>query len=238
MTTFLSHLSAAYCVLAAPWLGIWWYQRARKRIAAGAPDAKVRMYRETVAEQIVTAAVVLAIWRGGQIPAAALGLSAPRSWALSLAVLLPVVGALVWSSLQLRPKAEKIRKKLQNSIGALLPESKQERFWFGAISVGAGISEELAFRGFLLFYFSLYLPHLNTFEKMLLTALVFGLAHIYQGWKPAIGTGVLGLILAGLYLWSGSLLLPVLIHAAVDWRVLLIFPPPSPSSVLITQSQA
>jgi CAAX protease family protein len=236
--TLLSHVLAAYCVLAAPWLGCWWYQKARRRIAAGAPDAKVRMYRETVVEQIVTIAVVLAIWRGGQIPAAALGLSAPRSWVLSLAVLLPVVGALVWSSLRLRPKAEKIRKKLQDSVGALLPESKQERLWFGAISVGAGISEELAFRGFLLFYFSLYLPHLNTSEKVLLTALVFGFAHIYQGWKPAIGTAVLGLILASLYLWSGSLLLPMLIHAAVDWRVLLIFPPPVALSTMAARSQA
>ena len=224
MTIVLAHLLAAYTVLAAPWLGYVWYQRARRQIAAGVPDAKVRLYRELVVEQVITTGVVLVLWRGG-LSATSLGLVAPRSWAWTGTALFVIVGALVWSSLQLRPKARKIREKLQNSIGALLPDSHQERFWFGAISVGAGISEELVYRGFLLLYLNLYLPHLNTAERVLLTSLSFGLGHIYQGWKPAIGTGILGIALAGLYLMSGSLLLPMLVHAAMDWWGLLIFPP-------------
>jgi membrane protease YdiL (CAAX protease family) len=225
MIVVLIHLLAAYAVLAAPWLGLMWYQRARRRILAGALDAKVRLYRELVVEQVVTTGLILLLWRSGRISASNLGLVAPCSWIWTTVALFVIIGALAWSSLKLRPRAEKIRKKLQDSLGALLPESHQERFWFGAISVGAGISEELAFRGFLLFYFSLYLPHLNTLERVLLTSLVFGLAHIYQGWKPAVGTGILGFALAGLYLVSGSLMLPVLVHAAIDWRALLIFPP-------------
>ena len=143
----------------------------------------------------------------------------------AVAALAAILGFLVWSSLRLRPKAEKIRKKVQDGVGALLPDSPQERSWWGAVSVGAGVSEELVFRGFLLYYFSLYVPQINAVERVLLVSLAFGMAHIYQGWKPAVGTGVLGLVLAGLYLISGSLLLPVLVHAAVDWRVLLMFPP-------------
>jgi membrane protease YdiL (CAAX protease family) len=225
MIVILIHLLAAYAVLAAPWLGRLWYQRARRRIASGARDAKVRLYRGLVAEQILTTAVVLGFWRSGRISAANLGLIAPRSWAWSIAALAAILGFLVWSSLRLRPKAEKIRKKVQDGVGALLPDSPQERSWWGAVSVGAGVSEELVFRGFLLYYFSLYVPQINAVERVLLVSLAFGMAHIYQGWKPAVGTGVLGLVLAGLYLISGSLLLPVLVHAAVDWRVLLMFPP-------------
>lgn len=225
MIVILIHLLAAYAVLAAPWLGRMWYQRARRRIASGARDAKVRLYRGLVAEQILTTAVVLGFWRSGRISAASLGLIAPRSWAWSIAALAAILGFLVWSSLRLRPKAEKIRKKVQDGVGALLPDSPQERSWWGAVSVGAGVSEELVFRGFLLYYFSLYVPQINAVERVLLVSLAFGMAHIYQGWKPAVGTGVLGLVLAGLYLISGSLLLPVLVHAAVDWRVLLMFPP-------------
>jgi membrane protease YdiL (CAAX protease family) len=229
----LTHLLAGYAVLAAPWLGRVWYEKARRRIASGLPDAKVRLYRGLVVEQIITAVVLLAIWRSGRVPATRLGLVAPRWWAWNMVALLVIVGALAWSSLQLRPKAEKIRKRLQDSIGALLPDSHQERFWFGVVSVGAGISEELVFRGFLLYYFSLYVPQLNTLEKVLLASLVFGLAHIYQGWRCAVGAGILGLVFAGFYLATGSLLLPILIHAMVDIRALLIFPPNvSPAAAL------
>jgi membrane protease YdiL (CAAX protease family) len=225
MATVLVHGLAAYAVLAAPWLGRIWYRKARSRIAAGIPQARLRLYRGILGEQIATTGLILLLWRSGRLSALNLGLVAPRSWPGTLTGLCAVLGVLAWSSFRLRAKAEKIREKASNSVGALLPDSRQERRWYGVISAGAGISEELVFRGFLLFYFRCYLPQLNTFEAALLTSLVFGLAHIYQGWKPAVGTGLLGLALAGLYLISGSLLLPALVHAALDWRVLLIFPP-------------
>jgi uncharacterized protein len=236
MALILTHLLAAYAVLAGPWLGYLWYQRVRRQIAAGVPDAKVRMYSNLVAEQVVTTGVVLAIWRMG-VPAASLGLGAPRSWILTAGVLVAFVGGLVWSSLKLRPKAARLRQKVQGSVGALLPDSHQERSWWAAVSVGAGISEELVFRGFLLYYLSAYLPHFNLAERVLLASLSFGLAHIYQGWKGALGTGFLGLILAELYLLTGSLLLPVVLHAVVDARVLLIFPP-APESALAAEGHA
>jgi membrane protease YdiL (CAAX protease family) len=205
-------------------MGVWWYRRARRLFASGNPEAKVKLYRSMVGEQIVTTAAVLALWRSGAT-SASLGFVAPRSWALTVATALIIIVALVWSSLRIRPKAQKLRQKLQDGIGALLPESPQERFWWGAVSVGAGVSEEFAFRGFLFYYCTHYLPHTNLIARVLLTSLVFGLAHIYQGKKGAIGAGILGLALAGLYLMTGSLLLPVVIHAAVDWRILLMFPP-------------
>jgi membrane protease YdiL (CAAX protease family) len=225
ITIALSHLLAAYAILAAPWLGCYSYRKARERIASGAPDAKVRLYRDLAVEQILTTAVVLFIWRHAQLSAASLGLVAPRSWGWSLATLVVVVGALAWSSFRLRPRAAKIRKQLEGSLGALLPGSHRERSWWSVISVGAGISEELAFRGFLFYYFATYVPQLNTLEKVLLTSLCFGLGHIYQGWRGAISTGILGLAFAGLYVITGSLLLPIVLHAMVDLRALLIFPP-------------
>jgi CAAX protease family protein len=224
MNVVLAHLLAAYAVLAAPWLGYVTYNKARARIAAGVPNARVSLYREIVVEQIVTTGVVLALWGGG-VSGASLGLIAPSSWAWTLAASVVMVAALAWSSWRLRPRAEKIREKVKDGIGTLVPDSHQERFWFGAVSVGAGVSEELVFRGFLLYYLMLYLPQSNTPERVLLASLVFGFAHIYQGWKGAVAAGILGMVLAGFYLMTGSLLLPLVIHAAVDARVLLIFPP-------------
>src|SRR5579885_355701 len=216
---------AVYALLGAPWLGRMWYQRARRRVASGAADAKLRMYREIVAEQAVTTSVVLALWKFGGVTAQSLGLLAPRSWAWNAWLLLAFIVLLAWAGSRLRPKADEIRKKVEGSVGALLPRSRAERFWFGMVSVGAGISEELVFRGFLFYYFTVHVSGLNSSEKALLCGLFFGLAHIYQGWKGAVSAGILGLILSALYLLTGSLLAPIVVHAVVDLRALLIFPP-------------
>jgi uncharacterized protein len=225
LLALLPHLWLACAVLADPWLSYVLYRRARKRIEAGVPNARVQFYRGAVAAQVISAGLILAYWRCARIPAVSLGLVAPRSWAWTMIALLVMVGALAWSSLRLRPKAAKIRQRVQGHLGALLPDSHSERSWWVAVSAGAGLSEELGYRGFLLFYFSVYAPHSNLLERVLLTSLVFGLAHIYQGWAGAVGASILGLVFAGLYLMTGSLLLPMVIHAAVDSRILLMFPP-------------
>jgi membrane protease YdiL (CAAX protease family) len=233
MTHLLSHLLAAYAIVVAPWLGCIGYQKARKRFLAGDRLAKVKLYRQGVAEQVVTIAVVLGMWRFGGIPGSSLGIRAPYSWLWTTAALVVLGALLFWSAARLRRKAERIRKRFQDSLGMLFPDSPQERSWFGALSVGAGISEELVFRGFLFYYFALYIPHINTAEKLLLTSLVFGMAHIYQGWKRAIPTGIVGLLLALMYVFSGSLLLPVVVHAISDWRMLLILPPESSQAAAV-----
>ena len=53
-------------------------------------------------------------------------------------------------------------------------------------------------------------------------AVAFGLAHAYQGPVGILTTGLLGGVMAALYLQTGSLLLPVLLHAAIDLRFLLV----------------
>ena len=56
----------------------------------------------------------------------------------------------------------------------------------------------------------------------MVAAVAFGLAHAYQGGVGILTTGVLGGIMAALYLETGSLLLPVLLHAVIDLRFLLV----------------
>ena len=225
MTHLVSHLLAAYAILAAPWLSHIAYQKARKRFLAGDRLAKLKLYREGVIEQVVVTATVLGSWFLGSISGVSLGIRAPYSWFWNTATLVVLVILLLWSGVRLSAKAEKIRKRFQDSLGMLFPDSPQDRRWFGALSIGAGISEELVFRGFLMYYLSAYVPQINMVEKIFLTSVVFGLAHIYQGWKRAIPTGIGGVILALMYVFSGSLLLGVVVHAVADWRLLLILSP-------------
>ena len=57
---------------------------------------------------------------------------------------------------------------------------------------------------------------------VVIAAVAFGLAHAYQGRAGVVLTGVLGGVMAALYVGTGSLLLPVLLHAAIDLRFLLV----------------
>ena len=134
----------------------------------------------------------------------------------------------LWSGIRLRAKAQKIREKLKDRAEALLPETLAECRWFAAVSIGAGISEELLFRGFLFYYLSWCFPHIQGWESAVLTSLAFGMIHLYQGWKGILSTSIVGLITAGLYLLTGNLLVPMVFHASADLRALLIFWPSAP----------
>lgn len=225
MNTVMAHLLAAYAVIGMGWFAWVWYEKAKRQIASRDPEAKLRLYQKIVVEEVALTALVLGLWLWGGIAPASLGLTAPRSWAWNTALLGALVTFLLWSSLKLRSKAEKVRERLKDHLGGLIPDSQPERRWFGAVSIGAGISEELVFRRFLIYYLGLYLPQINTLERVLLTSVIFGVAHFYQGWRGILGASALGLILAGIYVMSGSLLVPIVLHAVIDWRLLLILPP-------------
>jgi hypothetical protein len=57
------------------------------------------------------------------------------------------------------------------------------------------------------------------------SAVIFGFGHLYQGWRYVLSTAVLGVGLAWFYLITGSLLGPIIVHIALDLRVMLILTP-------------
>jgi len=107
-------------------------------------------------------------------------------------------------------------------IAALLPRNRPELGWGAALSLNAGISEELLFR--------LALPALlvivtgEPLSAFGLAALVFGLLHAYQGPVGVAVTTLVGLAFTVLYVLSGSILLVMALHALFDLRTLVIIP--------------
>ena len=57
---------------------------------------------------------------------------------------------------------------------------------------------------------------MNVWAAMVVGAVAFGIAHAYQGPIGILKTGVVGLIMGTLYLLSGSIWGPMLVHAVVD----------------------
>jgi hypothetical protein len=85
----------------------------------------------------------------------------------------------------------------------LSPETNNELHWFAILCAGSGITEELLYRGFLIFYISSFVPHFNKVALVLVVSAVFGLMHVYQGWRGVTSTAVSGLLLTTLYVVTG-----------------------------------
>jgi membrane protease YdiL (CAAX protease family) len=98
------------------------------------------------------------------------------------------------------------------------------------VGITAGVCEEILFRGFLLRYLHTYPWQLNLTLALLLSAIIFGAQHLYQGAKGVASTTVAGVFFGLLFLLSGSLLLPILLHALMDLRLLVILRPPERSA--------
>ena len=56
--------------------------------------------------------------------------------------------------------------------------------------------------------------------SLAISSAIFGLAHAGQGIKGMMGTAAVGLILGWIYLASGNLLVPIIVHALIDLRAL------------------
>jgi membrane protease YdiL (CAAX protease family) len=95
----------------------------------------------------------------------------------------------------------------------LLPSTPRERSAFAVLSVAAGTGEELAYRGYVI-------PVLATLTGVgpaaIVSTVVFGIMHGYQGMMGIIRTGLMGAVLAWGFLASGSLWPAILAHTAID----------------------
>ena len=105
---------------------------------------------------------------------------------------------------------------------AVLPRTTGERRLFTVVGVTAGVCEEWLYRGFFLAVVAGLADGLPAGLLVVVGAVAFGLAHAYQGPVGILTTGLLGGIMAAVYLQTGSLLLPVLLHAVIDLRFLLV----------------
>jgi uncharacterized protein len=108
-------------------------------------------------------------------------------------------------------------KKLMPDFSALIPATGRERLLWVAVAVSAGICEEIVFRGWLLSTLHGSLGLEGT-VLILVAAVLFGLAHSYQGITGMVLTAFAGLFFCGLYVATGSLLWPILLHILVDVR--------------------
>lgn len=111
---------------------------------------------------------------------------------------------------------------LLGDIEPLLSRNAAERRWATVLAINAGFSEELFFR--------LFLPLLiveatgNAVLAFIVAAILFGIAHLYQGWVGMVATAGVGAVMTAIYLATGTIWAPVLVHATIDFSGLVFRP--------------
>jgi membrane protease YdiL (CAAX protease family) len=134
---------------------------------------------------------------------------APAPGALALGAALLAVLVTLMRPLWRRRVLERPR-----NLWLFMPRTPRERLLWIGCSIAAGVSEEVTYRGVM---FTL-LGRLNdgALAAALVAAAVFSVAHVLQGWRSVAIIFAIALLFQGLAWVSGSLYLPMIVHAAYD----------------------
>ena len=199
-----------------PWRG---YTRLRKLLALPSVDTKekVTLYAVTIAFQWLL--VGLVVWRSlaRGLTIEELGLGSQGWIEIVASGLLGAffVGGLQWLNLRrigkMEGEAPELLRKLANR---LLPVNLLEYLPYSALAITAGICEEFVYRGFAIAAFSK--AGLPLWMVVIVSSVLFGLAHAYQGRGGIVSTGIFGVMLAIGRLGFGSLVPVMMWHAGLD----------------------
>lgn len=214
-----------------------------RRVQVDPTRARLWLYRALVGELWAFVACVVALWLYQGRQWAFLRLSAPHGWRLwvSLALVLALATALAATIVRLARLRRRKRVKMRSQSTVHAPHTRRELAWWSAVSLSAGFSEELIFRGYLIWAFQ---PLLGLWGAAALSLVVFAAAHAYQGAGGVLAVGVVGAFLTLVVLIFGSLWPAVAMHLLIDlqqgfaaWLVLqnapdpeLVATPPVPSN--------
>jgi membrane protease YdiL (CAAX protease family) len=221
--TAFDHAVTLALAAIVPAYAAWDVPRLAQRVAADPVNARTRDYLWSMAIQWgLTLALIAAWWwaarpishRGQRLP------ESPAAWWWTLAI--GGVGVAIFGQqaylVATSPDAQaKVRKQLeaQPGVQTVLPANPREARAFCAVAVTAGICEEVLYRGYLLWYLLTLGPGRLAIAAAA-AALIFGVGHAYQGARGIVNTAIAGGISMAVYLLTGSLLAPILLHTTLD----------------------
>lgn len=214
----VDHLFMFLLFVVQPILGAWEFRRFIRRIEAGEPANRVGLYRQTMWVEWTALTVLACAWFLTGRSFAELGFTKPTGvgfWVgAGLVALVSAYLIFVWWQTRSMSPEEKAEHK--ESLGALrhfLPHGEREFSSFIRVSITAGIVEEVIYRGFVLWYLLLVMP---AWAAVVVSSVVFGLGHSYQGRKGMVRVTLVGAVFAVLYLLTGSIWVPVAGHILLD----------------------
>ena len=178
---------------------------------------RLSLYASTIAFQwFMVALVGWRVW-AHRFTASELGLIFPGGTGVISAAIIGSAAfvGLQWLNLRRMGRSSRSASKFLKALGErIFPQTKLELLVYIALALTAGICEEFLYRGFALAAF--LKAGLPVWGCVLVSASLFGLAHLYQGRGGFAGTLLLGILFGAARIGYGSLLPVVTWHAAVD----------------------
>jgi len=170
--------------------------------------ARLIHFRTTCAIQLVFAAISLMVARVQHLAFFPPGV--PRLGPGLLAGVAMYAAAVLF----MRPRWRRAVLRRARVVHLFMPENATERAWWLAVSVLAGVGEEITWRGA---QTALLVPLTGSYGvAALLSAVSFGVAHGTQGWRSAAVIVGFGLGFQAVIAVSGSLYVAMAVHVAYD----------------------
>ncbi len=218
--TIFDHIFVAILFIVLPVLSVTDYRKFKSQINAGKLTARLFLYRSGIAWYCGLTLVVAALWLVCERSSQQLGFGyeTGRGFWAGFAIVVVACVLLVIQAVVLRRDPGKLRAMAGQiePVQDIFPRTKQEAREFSALSITAGICEEILYRGYLMAYITSVIAIGGMWPAALVSSLCFGLGHAYQGPKGVLKTGLVGLAMAGLYLLTGSIWLLIVLHAVMD----------------------
>lgn len=126
------------------------------------------------------------------------------------------VAALAYGAavLYMRPRWRRAVEKKGRLAHLFMPQNHTERTYWVAVSILAGVTEEITWRGVQSVLLNALIG--DALVATAACAVLFGAAHAVQGWRSAALIVVFALAFQGLVWLSGSLFLSIVTHIAYD----------------------
>ena len=219
--SFLDYGLIALVALGLPVLSIWDHKRFERKLEIDNGGALRSMYLSGMGMLWLPTMLIIGHWLYAGRNLADMGLSIAPTIAggIGLAVALLAAAQLTAQVFQVRRSAdaaEQVLKELRRTpaLEKILPKTPADYALFKGLSVTAGITEEIMFRGYLIWGFSFWM---ESWLAALLALAAFVLAHLYQDSKEAlVKVALTGGALTLLYMLSGSLIPAIILHAVID----------------------
>jgi membrane protease YdiL (CAAX protease family) len=199
-----------------PWRG---HLRLKKLLALPQMSSRERLllYLSTITFQWL--AVALTAWRSWVrgLALEELGLVVHGAERILLVAITGagVLGGLQWFNLRRMGRSSgKAREFLQLLAERIFPRSRKELAMFLALAATAGLCEEFLYRGFAMA--ALTRAGLPAWGVVLLSSVLFGLAHLYQGRGGLLSTLVIGTVFGTARIAYDGLVPAIVWHFAVD----------------------
>jgi CAAX protease family protein len=211
--------------VAVPLLG-WRRIRELMRAPETSKSDRIRLYASTILSQWLAVGFILWRTRAHAISDAQLGMAIPN--ALLTAATSIVLGALIlanqlFSLRQLSVHPEAAEGALAQIALRIFPQGGSERLIFVAVVATVAVCEEVIYRGFVQWALQDWARGM-LLAGILGSAALFGLGHVYQGWRGFTTTCIVGILFSVSRSWTGSLLPGIFAHFIADLTVSLFAP--------------